>query len=309
MFVAHGEMIEKNGEDSYIYTMREKLGLLGVFDGCGGIGSRKYETYGQKTGAYLASHVAAELTASWFEQFCETAETLERTPAREATETLGRVLEDGLKALEEKTEKSSVKGSLTRSFPTTASLILFYAKKDRVHASFLWAGDSRGYILTPHGLCQITKDDIDSEEDALSNITSDGRLSNLVSADEPVSLSFKSVVCSGPAIFISATDGCFGYLSTPMEFEYLLLSTLFESGSVEEWNEKLTKQMAQTAGDDYTLGIACFGCGHFQRLKRLYSARKRALYETYISKLDKTPETAKRLWEEYKKTYYRGANQ
>ena len=47
-FVVGGEMKPDNGEDSYVFSINDTHALLGVFDGCGGIGSRKYEMYGGK---------------------------------------------------------------------------------------------------------------------------------------------------------------------------------------------------------------------------------------------------------------------
>ena len=56
-FSISGEMIPQNGEDSYLYSFNENKGLVGVFDGCGGIGSRRYEILNGKTGAYIASRI------------------------------------------------------------------------------------------------------------------------------------------------------------------------------------------------------------------------------------------------------------
>lgn len=50
-FSISGEMIPQNGEDSYLYSFNENKGLVGVFDGCGGIGSRRYEILNGKTGS------------------------------------------------------------------------------------------------------------------------------------------------------------------------------------------------------------------------------------------------------------------
>lgn len=50
-FSISGEMIPQNCEDSYLYSFNENKGLVGVFDGCGGIGSRRYEILNGKTGA------------------------------------------------------------------------------------------------------------------------------------------------------------------------------------------------------------------------------------------------------------------
>ncbi len=307
VFVVNGEMIKDNGEDSYACIVNKKYGLVGVFDGCGGIGSRKYDVYGNRTGAYLASHTAAKVVFKWFEKFSEEERGLNRENISEICSEIKENFDCELKELENGASKTTIKGSLAKSFPTTASLIMFTPRDQGMYASFVWVGDSRGFVLNSKGLTQITQDDIDSDADALSNISNDGRLSNVISASGDYVLNSKGVICSNKGILITATDGCFGYFSTPMEFEYMILSTLLNSKSIEDWKKRMGKYIREYAGDDYTLGIAIFGYSDFKNLKRHMAARNEKLYKEYISKLDNISEENKlKLWEEYKKTYYRG---
>lgn len=67
--VISGEMIEGKGEDSYSYRCKEKKGFIGVFDGCGGIGGKRYERFDYHTGAYLASRGVALATLEWWSQY------------------------------------------------------------------------------------------------------------------------------------------------------------------------------------------------------------------------------------------------
>lgn len=77
-------------------------------------------------------------------------------------------------------------------------------------ADFIWAGDSRGYVLSDMGLAQVTKDDIDDSVDALDNISNDGVLTNVVSADGNYILHSKQIKIKDKIIIFNATDGCFG---------------------------------------------------------------------------------------------------
>ena len=52
------EMIDENGEDSGFYGFTDKHALMSVFDGCGGIGAKKYPSMDNRSGAYLASRAA-----------------------------------------------------------------------------------------------------------------------------------------------------------------------------------------------------------------------------------------------------------
>ncbi len=303
IFVSEGEMIEGLGEDSFAYSLNDKYGFIAAFDGCGGIGSRKYEIYENKTGAYIASHNLAQVTLDWFRDFSDSGDELGKDISLE----LYDVFTEKLKRIESQTTATAIKGSLTKSFPTTASLIFFKRCGRRIYASFVWAGDSRGFILTSDGLCQITTDDIDADEDALSNLTSDSRLINVVSAAGDYKLNYRGVKCPPAGVLISATDGSFGYFKTPMEFEYMLINALSKSESIDEWQSNINAYIAEYTGDDFTLAVAVYGYKSFRMLKRMFIVRKKQLYMNCIRKLaDATDEEKLCLWNEYKKNYYRG---
>lgn len=306
-FVVSKEMVPKNGEDSYAFSINEKCGLMCVFDGCGGIGSRKYAAYGNKTGAYVASHTAAKSVIAWFNEFNTEGGVLSGNSIKKICTDLRERLTKELKTLENGAETSMIKGSLaTKSFPTTASMTLFKSENSRLYTAFIWAGDSRGFILTPKGLSQITKDDIDEGEDAFTNLSSDGRLTNVIASDGGFNLNSRIMNCPHESIIITATDGCFGYFPTPMEFEYMLIDTLLNSRSIAEWKQNLHKAYSQVAGDDFTMGAVVCGFNTFRNLKKAFFERKEYLYKNYIVRMqDATEEEKRRMWEMYKRDYYR----
>lgn len=110
-------------------------------------------------------------------------------------------------------------GSMVRKFPTTLALAYAEKEEDAIKIHLLWAGDSRVYLLDEKGLAQLTRDDTDVE-DAFENLTNDGPMNNVLSSDGNYGINYKSVLLSTPTIVFAATDGCFGYIPTPMEFEY-----------------------------------------------------------------------------------------
>lgn len=306
VFTVSGEMIEGMGEDSYGFSLNDKYGIAAVFDGCGGIGSRKYIEYENLTGAYIASHLAAKSVMAWFEDFSQSGVKLTDETLSSVCDSIKLNIKQRLSLAEKSADASSVKGSLSKSFPTTASLILFERKRQKLSASYIWAGDSRGYVLFEDGLTQITVDDIASDADAMSNICEDSRLSNLISATYGFSLNFETVDCGTSGILLTATDGCFGYFSTPMEFEYMLLETMTNADNIDAWKKNIENEVRSIAGDDYTIGIIAFGYGSFENMKAAYSVRKSQLYKSYISKLkNAAPEKRMELWKAYRKNYYK----
>ena len=120
---------------------------------------------------------------------------------------------------------SRIRGGLFREFPTTAAIVYIQNSSRGILLHVIWAGDSRVYLMDGRGLAQLSGDDIEGE-DAFTNLYNDGVLTNVLSSDKNYALHSKSILLSEPALVLTATDGCFGYLSSPMEFEYLLLESL-----------------------------------------------------------------------------------
>jgi len=287
IFSVAKEMIPGNGEDSYYYQSEKDRFIIASLDGCGGSGSKKYEMLSGKTGAYIASRAVAGALESWFKAAGK---------PEEIESYIGQAMEICRRMSEIPNEKRMM-GSLGKAFPTTAAIITGKAGKT-VEANVLWAGDSRCYLLSDKGLCQLTADDLDGQ-DAMSNLLNDGVMTNVISAGAPFELHKKSLTIKQKCILLCCTDGCFGYLNSPMEFEYLLLATLVSSKSISEWKSKLDAEFADVAGDDYTLTTAAFGYYDFEQLRNDFMPRIKYLKGKYIDP-DVEPQ---KLWEEYKKDY------
>ena len=82
---------------------------------------------------------------------------------------------------------------------------------------------------------QITKDDT-NVDDELENISADGVMNNIIfngKSDKDGNACFtihhRMVPRTAPFIAFSATDGCFGYIPSPMEFEYYILDCLMNA--------------------------------------------------------------------------------
>lgn len=310
--VIAGEMVKDNGEDSYAYCFGTNYGYIAVFDGCGGLGAKRYTEFSNKTGAYLASRLVALSTLEWFKAtYLINEPRKSEFPVNRLKTSIENRLNQ-IKAMTDKLDTLSIKGSLSsKSFPTTASCVVCdYTNNKSLICHFLWAGDSRGYILDREGLSQITKDDIEDDEDALANLSSDSKLENVINADSTFVLNNKSIIVHYPAITIMSTDGAFAYFQTPMEFEYALLYTLSKSANIAEWEILLNKYIKEFASDDYTLMLAVFGFSSFEEMKKYYFSRAGYLYNNFISPIvaarkENKGYDVKPFWEQYKQTYYR----
>ena len=290
IFCINGEKIEDRGEDACTIEVDENKALLGVFDGCGGVGSRKYAEHNNMTGAYIASRKVRDVVKNRFEN-CE----------KVGSDTLKTDILKELRLLSN--TESGLKGDMQRAFPTTMSVVELKYENRYVSAEFLWAGDSRGYLLDDKKFAQITRDDIIGGGDALENLTEDARLSNYICADGEFIINRRVVKLTKPCVIISATDGCFGYFSTPMEFEYMLTESLMKSENELEWKRVLEDEIKSISGDDYSLCLCSIGFKSFKNLKKALKKRNKRLAKDYISQIKKDVDL-KELWEEYKEEYY-----
>jgi len=299
------EMIPENGEDSYCHCFCDTAGMVAVFDGCGGAGARKHAHYSDKSEAYMASRFCSGV---FFDQFCQTFPS-EMTAEEFVKDCLTPAVKERLHEYQPPKEGFEIRGSMVRTLPTTVAAALIQQEKDGTQTvSAIWAGDSRVYILDEKGLAQLTVDDT-SVPDPMENLYEDGVLKNILCADRALTLHCRSVRMDKPFLVFAATDGCFGYVTTPMEFEGLLLQNLMAAESLAQWEERLYQTIGQVAGDDYSLCMAAYGDLDLKRLQTALAGRFAMLRDTCLTKLAGLPvedrQTRIELWQGYKDNYLR----
>lgn len=298
-FLICEEMFTDNGEDSGLKIFNEYAGLIGVFDGCGGLGAMRYPKIKNKTGAYLASRVVNGAVKDWFEENCAAHTEWD-------CDKLKYKIAERLNVCRSNCGDVSfrMKGTMISLFPTTMAVIVAYMKENRLFSKHIWAGDSRTYILSQDGLAQVSKDDIEGE-DAFSNLSNDGILTNVVAADKKYRLHSTELAIDKPCILLTATDGCFGYVSSPMMFEYMLLSSLDRAENVYEWQNNLKRQLKEYSEDDYTLSMTALKYESFYDLKHAFAIRYKYI-EEIVNKFESVQSERKEmLWKDYSKQYYR----
>ncbi len=301
------DMIPEQGEDSYCYSFCDHAGLIGVFDGCGGAGARKHSFYSGKTEAYMASRLCA---GAFYDSF-RSAFPCDHPADRVAGEIFLPAASQRLKQYQPPKEETGfiITGSMIRTLPTTAATAFIQSAEDgSALISAIWAGDSRVYLLDTKGLAQLSVDDT-TVPDPMENTYEDGILKNIFCSDRPVKLHCKTVRVEPPFVVLAATDGCFGYVSTPMEFEGILLGTLLTSQAPADWEEKISQAIGCVAGDDHTLCLASVGFGRFSLLQKCFQKRFAYIQECYLSPVAQLEledrQSRYLLWRQYKKDYLR----
>ena len=270
------------GEDSpALLINKEEFVAVGVFDGMGGAGGKpcKDEEGNTRSMAYVASRIIEKSIENHLENI--------QSPDLCSPSSLKSIITSRFNQEKEKRQikNSLLRSDLVRDYPTTMALAIAYSenKSDYTVASF-WAGDSRNYLWTKEGLMQISRDDLDGDLDPLENLSNDARMTNCLCANKDFIIHLKKIEnIKVPFIIFSATDGCFGYLPTPMHFHKLLQETLQNSLNSEEWGEKLNTEFAKVTGDDISFSLVSIGFENFDTLKKSLTETKINLPETSSS--------------------------
>lgn len=301
------EKIPGQGEDCYCHSFGDRVGLLGVFDGCGGAGARKHAFYSGHTEAFMASRLCA---GAFYDCFRKNPPE-QISPEQYVQEKLTPAVQNCMRCYQPPRETGgmTIKGSMVQTLPTTAAAVLLQSvSRGSIKVTAVWAGDSRVYLLDEKGLAQLTVDDT-TVPDPLENLYEDGLLKRVVTADRAVRFHCNTVEVKPPFTVFAATDGCFGYVSTPMEFEGMLLRTLLQSDTVAQWEQSLMQTVSDVAGDDHALCLAAFGYGSMAALRQTLTARYALLKRKYldpVSLLSMEDRAGRRvLWNQYQPDYCR----
>lgn len=294
------EKIAGAGEDAPpIATNEPGRCLLGVFDGMGGAGAATYDTSeGTRTGAYIAARAVRDRTADFLDTFPFTIDD-----GAAIAEGLAESLRDYLGTFARGFGGSSrLKSRLVRAFPTTMAVTqLTPGRRGIVHCQLFWAGDSRVYVISPDsGAAQLTTDDLKDARDALENLDDDSTMSNCASADAPFELHYRQIALQAPVIVLAATDGCFGYLPTPMHFEHLILTALQGANGIASWRDRVQSAVTAVAGDDASMALAAIG-GGFTGIRDAFRGRTKWLAKKVVGPLDAMQDRAGKLARELDK--------
>ena len=113
-------VLPDRGEDSFVLGQDAAGGYLCVADGCGGLGSKRYEQLGGRTGACAAARLAVRAFSRWVQDH-PLMPLLPQTGGQ-LCEDLGKTLHHMFAEFARKycqEEKTRIVGSMQRTLPTT----------------------------------------------------------------------------------------------------------------------------------------------------------------------------------------------
>ena len=313
------------GEDSTpLLLTLPKLTILGVLDGMGGAGSSECDSdFGKHTQAYIASRIVGKCIEDFFNNKSSDY------GSQDFAVVLRSIIKERFQQEQSKypiEQKIGLRGSMTKTYPSTLALLCITQSDEGYILDSYWAGDSRNYLWNREALFQLSIDDVKGGMDPLRNLREDAPISNCLQADADFEIHHRQF---GPFptgerfLVISATDGCFGYFPSPMDFEKSLNDALLHSSKTDEWQKLLSRNFARVTGDDFSYVIAAFGYKDFKELKRAmanyrpelssyFRNRKRFDKEmANLNNLQKSIDKLKRslnqdidsLWPDYKNRY------
>lgn len=261
------EKIVGHGEDAPpLLVNKGKACAVGVFDGMGGAGAATCDSsFGNGfTKAYVASRLVACSMDVFLNNHLPTDDVL--------VEDMEAVIKH--KLLEEKEAfppkvTSSLRSKLVRDYPTTLAIITLHEYDKSYQIDSYWAGDSHCYLWTKAGFFQISKDDLEENNDPMENLHNDSPISNCICADRDFVIHHKLIkLTNEPVIILCATDGCFGYYHTPMHFEYILKSCLQKAKDEKQWEQLVKEEVLKVTGDDCSFSLIACGFSSFNDLKK-----------------------------------------
>ncbi|MFC9605930.1 serine/threonine protein phosphatase [Streptomyces niveus] len=276
------ERVPGEGEDAEPFVAHHwesGQGLLAVFDGSGGAGAATAWQTPQgtpRTGAWVGARVARLATDCWFRQVATDGEP-------DGPRSLHEYVEYFLSKAPQR--RSKLGGTMRRQLPTTLAA-LHYRLRDKgrfLELQPLWVGDSRAYTLTPGAGLQVLTRDHTLESDALELLRTDPPMTNLACADRPFEVGSQRLSSYAlPCVLVTATDGFFGYVHTPADFEYLLLSTLRDAQDANEWADLLRRRVQSYTADDASLALLALGYHSFAELREHFAVRLSYLTDRYV---------------------------
>ncbi|MDO4544410.1 MAG: protein phosphatase 2C domain-containing protein [Clostridia bacterium] len=305
------EAIKGQGEDSGLSLMNGNAAAIAVFDGCGGSGSRTYPEFNNESGAKISSFTCSCALQDWFEHPDNGIREFgfQGVPHARIAQSLKQALDEFLRARGEKVVSSSgLKGKLYIDFPTTMATALLEKGASSTRCILIWAGDSRIYYFSNKGLRLLTSDDTEGGMDE-TTMNPDGTMSQVIALDSRYTLHSAEFILREPCIIFSATDGVFSYYPSPMDFETMLLETLFASSSADEWISLLSSSIGKVASDDYSLQMACVGYSSFGSLVKSFSDYRRLFKSKVALPLSRCREADDRegiisIWNRYRSRYF-----
>lgn len=289
------------GEDaSPLLITKGQASAVGVFDGMGGAGAKICESSSFGVG-HTQAYISSRIVCSAMDIFLQNHLPTDDVAEEDMKAVIKRKLQE---EKEEHTPKvvSSLRSKLVREYPTTLAIVTLLEYDESYKVDSYWAGDSHCYLWTKDGFFQISRDDLEENNDPMENLHKDSPISNCICADRDFTIHHNLIeLKKKPVIILCATDGCFGYYQTPMHFEYVLKSCLQKAKDKNEWEQLIKDEVLKVTGDDSSLSLVAKGFSSFEDLKRTMTSASSEIIE--VMKQEQEVVDAEQLLAEEKKKY------
>jgi len=315
------EKVSGKGEDADpVIVHADDYDVIAVFDGLGGAGATQCDgPAGRRTGAFYAATLARGFVK----------DIATRDPGLLASGTAEEIAAHFQHELAVKMRESAtlltmpvtkLRSALLRRLPTTTAAAIVRATRNEMLV--LWAGDSRVYRLSPaDGLTQLTRDHLRDGGDAMTNLERDAPLSNCIHADGTFSIAWRRFHLERASLVLVCSDGCFGFVPSPMHFEQRILASMAAATTMAEWRDRLVDSLGEITGDDMSMAVLSVGWPTFDAIQTAFAPRLKFVSRDVIGRLeqldrdhvevtarlaelDAERRTAKaRAWEDYRESY------
>ncbi len=262
--------------------------MLIVCDGLGATGQNKHEINGQKhTSAYFGSRCVSCAAQEFFSMAGD--KIWSEKPQLFFQEFKGYLCESLRAYIRMHNLQKTIKGKSAELLPTTFAMAVFKEDEDFIHIYSVWAGDSRVYLLSAgDGLQQISEDDVEGTFDAMKSLGTSNMCNSISGEGEGrFYLNYKRYRIKKQLnlfLFV-ASDGCFDYLATPMDFEYLLefaIDRMPETDDVSLIETKISEiYSGSNLLDDTTMAGVIFNETGSEELKKQYKERFTKIKDCY----------------------------
>lgn len=260
-----------------------------VCDGLGGSGNTKHDVFEggneeptKRTSAYLGSRIVSDCVEKFYQthigEFISSG-----LSARVVEPLIQEMKREIINALSDGLDKYHIEPTRSRTlktFPTTLASAIYCPNNGGLKILAIWAGDSRVYVLSPtQGLQLLSVDDADGAADSMN---SSSAMNNCISVGNPFHINFALYEMNEPGLVFCCTDGCFDYIPSPLNLEWLLLKTILDcmpACESSQLGDALATSIRDSVypdnrlGDDTTMAGICFQIGSYTLMNQLYRPR------------------------------------
>ena len=229
-------------------------GIISVFDGLGGAGGVEY-THNQSNEKHKGAYWASRFVRESIEKLIQN-----RQKGEDPLEYLEKNIHSFIiNHLNEKVKEFTIADSDVKAkdmdfvFPTTMALCAYKFEDHKLIINCYWAGDSRIYMFDGHKFVFLTIDDSEAGGDPFSTVNADLPMNNKICQNKNFhinkSVHIHELQNDTQIALIATTDGCYGYYLNPIEFEYMLLSSLIDENS-NKYMERIKQSVIDNGQQD-----------------------------------------------------------